>query len=278
VSLTFKGGPLSESPSEEVNYTLEGPAAKLMFQPFPRRVRIVVQGREVIDTTEGKLLHETGLLPVFYAPESDVDLSLLADSKHHTECPYKGIASYKNFIGGEKRDGNLFWHYPEPIEGVEWLRGYLAPYRARVRWFDEDEEIFWHLRDPYTRVDVRHSSRPVRVSLDGRVLAETAKPAIVSENGLPNRYYVPREDVNGELLLSERPPQPPPPPPPEAHCPYKGDVTWHSLKIDGETIEDAAWSYEDPFESALKAKGMLCFSHAKHPDLVTEVDGAPVEQ
>jgi uncharacterized protein (DUF427 family) len=268
VSLTFKGGPLSEAPSKEVNYTLEGPAAKLMFQPFPRRVRIVVQGREVIDTTKGKLLHETGLLPVFYAPESDVDLSLLADSKHHTECPYKGIASYKNFVGGEKRDGNLFWHYPEPIEGVEWLRGYLAPYRARVRWFDEDEEIFWHLRDPYTRVDVRHSSRPVKVSLDGRVLAETTKPAVLSENGLPNRYYVSREDVKGKLLPSST----------KTHCPDKGDATWHSLKIDGETIEDAAWSYEDPFESALKVKGMLCFSQAKHPDLVTEVDGVPVEQ
>lgn len=268
MSLTFKGGPLSEAPSEEVNYTLEGPAHKLMFQTFPRRVRIVVQGQTVIDTTKGKLLHETGLLAAFYAPESDTDLSLLADSKHHSDEPYKGIASYKNFTGGSKREGNLFWHYPEPIEGVEWLRGYLAPYRARVQWFDEDEEIFWHLRDPYTRVDVRHSSRPVKISLDGQVLAETDKPAIISENGLPNRFYVPREDVNGELLPSAK----------ESHCPYKGDATWHSLKIGGETIEDAAWSYEDPFESALKAKSMLCFSQAEHPDLVTEVDGKAAEQ
>ena len=62
-------------------------------------------------------------------------------------------------------------------------------------WFEEDEQVFVHPRDPYTRVDAIRSTRSVRVESDGVVLAESSSPVMVFETGLPTRYYLDRTDV-----------------------------------------------------------------------------------
>ena len=63
-------------------------------------------------------------------------------------------------------------------------------------WYEEDEQVFVHPRNPYTRVDAIRSSRRVRIELDGVVLAESASPVMVFETGLPTRYYLNRTDLN----------------------------------------------------------------------------------
>ena len=60
-------------------------------------------------------------------------------------------------------------------------------------WYEEDEEIFVHPRDPYHRVDVLQSSRHVKVRVNGEVVAETDRPRILFETGLPPRYYLPQK-------------------------------------------------------------------------------------
>ena len=62
-------------------------------------------------------------------------------------------------------------------------------------WFEEDEEVFVHPRDPHHRVDVLRSSRHVRVRIDGRLVADSARPCVLFETGMPARYYLPRADV-----------------------------------------------------------------------------------
>ena len=86
----------------------------------------------------------------------------------------------------------------------DWQRGVLD------RWLEEDEEVGGHPRDPYSRVDALPSSRHVVVSLDGVVLGDTTKPVLLFETGLPTRYYLPREDVNLDVLTptSNQPPAP----------------------------------------------------------------------
>jgi uncharacterized protein (DUF427 family) len=249
MSLTMRPGPLAGSPGDEVNFTIDGPKHRLFMHGFPRRVRARFAGETVLDTERGRFLHETGLLPVLYVPEEDVRTDLLEKTEHTTYCPFKGDAAYWTVRVGDRVAENAVWAYPEPNPESAWLRGHMAFYWNRMdAWFDEDEEVHGHLRDPFHRVDARDTSRRVRVLLDGKVVAETRRPKLLSETGLPNRYYIPAEDVRRDLLArSEK----------RTLCPYKGEATYWSL--DG--AEDAAWSYEQPLEDAARIGGYLSFDH-----------------
>ena len=203
MSLTFSAGPLSGHPPETVNYRIEGPAHKLLMHEFPRRIRATFGGQTVVDTTRAVLLHETGLPPQVYVPIEDIRADLIQPTEHHTYCPFKGTASYWTVTAGDQQAENAIWSYPEPNAEASWLQGYAGFYwDAMDEWYDEDERVEGHLRDPYHRVDVRRSSRHVRVRLNDSdtVLAETSRPLLLSETGLPNRFYIPAEDVRQDLL------------------------------------------------------------------------------
>lgn len=265
MALTFSRGPLAKRPAD-ANYTIEGPEHRLLFEDFPRRVRALFGGEVVVDTRRGKLLHETGLLPQLYVPEADVRTDLLERTDHKTHCPFKGDASYWTVrVGDRVAPQNAVWAYPDPIPGAAWLRGYHAFYpEAMDAWFDEDEEVLGHVRDPYHRVDVRRSSARVRVTVGGEVVAETDRPLVLSETGVPNRWYIPPEDVRRDVLQ-----------PSGTHttCPYKGIASYHTLQVGGRRIPDAVWYYPQPLENALKAAGHLSFSGE---GVQVEVDGQPV--
>jgi uncharacterized protein (DUF427 family) len=143
---------------------------------------------------------------------------------------------------------NAVWSYLEPNDSAAWLRGYQSFFfDAMDAWFDEDEEIAGNLRDPYHRVDVRDSSRRVRVLADGQVVAETDRPRLLSETGVPNRYYIPPDDVRRDLLE-----------PSATHsvCPYKGTASYHTLRVGGQRLPDVAWFYPAPLESAVKVRAI----------------------
>jgi uncharacterized protein (DUF427 family) len=240
MSLTRAHGPLAFPGPREVNYDLDGPKHRLLLHPFPRRVRAEVDGETVFDTVDGRLLHESNLLPVLYVPRSDVREDLLEPTDHHTHCPFKGSASYWTVAGRE----NAAWGYPDPLPGAAWLQGLVAFYFDRLdAWYDEDEPVRGHLRDPFHRVDARRSSRPVRITDGDELVAESTRAVVLSETGLPNRWYLPREDVKAPLRASEK----------RTHCPYKGDATyWHV----GDR-EDAGWSYEAPFDGVTVIAGLI---------------------
>ena len=261
MSLTLPQGPLSRRPAA-ANFHIEGPAHCLYFEDFPRRVRAVFAGETILDTRRGKLLHETRLLPQLYVPRDDVRTALLHPTDHRTHCPFKGDAAYWSVAVGERVAENAAWAYPQPTGQADWLEGYLAFYwRALEAWFDEDEEVRGHLRDPYHRVDVRATTRRVRVIVGNEVVADTRRPKVLSETGLVNRYYIPPEDVRPELLE-----------PSATHtvCPYKGTASYRSVVTDGRRVADAAWCYPEPLEDALRVRDHLCFDAE---GVVVEVDG-----
>ncbi len=90
----------------------------LYFEESPKRVRVMVGGETVADSRRAKLLHETGLLPIYYFPEDDVRLDLLEDSDHTTHCPFKGDASYWSVRAGDQVAENAVWGYPEPLDAA----------------------------------------------------------------------------------------------------------------------------------------------------------------
>ncbi|MGH4020269.1 MAG: DUF427 domain-containing protein [Pseudonocardiaceae bacterium] len=251
MTITISKGPLSSTPRDTVNYQIDGPAHRLLFDPFPRRVRAVFAGETVLDSARGMLLHESNLLPQLYVPSSDVRTELLEPTDHTTHCPFKGDASYWSVTIGDQRADNAVWAYPQPLPAADWLDGYVALYwKSMDAWFDEDEEVAGHLRDPYHRVDVRDSSRHARVIAGDELVAESHRPVLLSETGLPNRFYLPASDVRAELLeLSAT----------HTVCPYKGTASYRSLRTRSGLITDAAWYYPDPLDGVHAISGRLCF-------------------
>jgi uncharacterized protein (DUF427 family) len=133
-------------------------------------------------------------------------------------------------------------------------------------WYEEDEQVFVHPRDPYHRVDILESSRHVRVSINGEVVAETERPKVLFETGLPPRYYIPPEDVREDVLVeSEK----------NTRCPYKGVASYWSVEAGGERVENLIWYYPEPIPEAARIKGLLAFFNEK-VDL--EVDGERQER
>jgi uncharacterized protein (DUF427 family) len=251
MSLTLSAGPLARGAADTANYRIDGPAHRLFQHPFPRRVRALFAGRTVLDSERGTLLHETGLLPQLYVPREDVAAGLLAPSGHRTHCPFKGDASYQSVRVGDRAAQDALWEYRDPLPDAEWLSGLVALYWDSMdAWFDEDEEVTGHLRDPYHRVDVRPASREVRVLAGGAEIAVTRQAMLLSETGLPNRYYVPWRDVRTEYLE-----------PSATHtvCPYKGRASYRSLRVGDTHLPDAGWWYPEPLQDAARVAGHVCF-------------------
>jgi uncharacterized protein (DUF427 family) len=252
MSLTFGTGPLASRTAGAFNFDVSAaPEHRLYFHEYPRRLRALAGDRVVLDTVGAMLLHETGALPVPYVPLGDFDAELLERTDHTTHCPFKGDASYWSVRAGETVVENAVWAYEDPLPEAHWLKGYGALYwHKATAWFVEDERAFAHLRDPFHRVDVLDSSRPVTVRVDDRVVARSERPKLLFETGLPARAYVPRADVvPGALAESET----------RAQCPYKGESRY--LSVAG--VEDAAWTYEAPLPDAIKVQGHVCFDDGK---------------
>lgn len=135
------------------------------------------------------------------------------------------------------------------------VRDYVAFYWDRVdAWFEEDEEVFVHAKDPYTRVDCLPSSRTVKVVVNGETVAETDDSVMLFETGLPVRYYVPKHDVRQELLrASEK----------TTRCPYKGEAHYYSLEVGDEVFEDLAWYYRYPTAESAGIANHVCFPQGK---------------
>jgi uncharacterized protein (DUF427 family) len=263
VSLTASTGPFSGKSPGRFNFQFETPTGTVVFwEPVPQRIRGIVDGETVVDSTNAKLLHATGHLPVYYFPDEDVRTELLVASDTHTVCPYKGEASYHSLRIGDRVVDDAAWYYPEPVESAPFLAGHMAFYWNKVdEWYAEDEQLFGHPRDPYARIDVYPTSRRVRVSVDGQVIADSVRAKALFESNLPTRWYLPRDDVRLELLESSDK---------QTRCAYKGLASYWHVRI-GETVhEDLAWTYPQPQHDAEPVRDLICFFD-EHVDV--EIDG-----
>jgi uncharacterized protein (DUF427 family) len=149
--------------------------------------------------------------------------------------------------------GHAAWVYADPA-----LDGRVAiDFKALDRWFEEDVEAVGHPRDPFIRVDVRRSSRRVQVSIDGERVADSARPLVLFETGLPVRYYLPPEDVRLDLLTRT-----------DTHtlCAYKGQASYYSAG--GE--DDVAWFYPDPLPDSAEIRDQIAFLNER---VDVDVDG-----
>ena len=166
---------------------------------------------------------------------------------------------------GDRTIENAAWTYPHTSDGRPDLSGHIAfVWDSMDAWYEEDERIFKHPRNPFHRVDAIRSSRHVEVLADGETVAHSQRPTIVFETGLPARFYLPREDVRTELLT---------PTDSESICPYKGFASYWTLQMGDEAIEDVGWSYETPFPQQTAITDLMCFWPEKDARIRLMVDG-----
>lgn len=228
MTLMVGRGPFGHQPAGTFNFDV--PEKVIYVEDFPRRVRATKDGQTVLDSDRVKLVYEQGRLPRYSFPAGDINV----------EAP------------------------PDPH-----AEGYVVVAWDRAdNWFEEDEEVFVHVRDPYHRIDTVPTSRAVRVSLGGVVLAESTAVQALYETGLPARYYFPPDDVRLDLLE------------PSDHvtqCAYKGTAPHWSVTIDATLHPDVAWSYgsAEVRREGEPVRGLICF-YNERTDI--EVDGVPLER
>ena len=219
----------------------------------PKRVRTYLGGELVADTTRPKLVWEVPYYPAYYFPREDVRTELLTPNGQTRHSTSRGEAQNFTVKGGHREAEDAAWVYPD--SPVEELRGLIRfDWDSMDGWFEEDEEVFVHPHDPYSRIDILHSSRHVEIEVNGVTVADTHQPTLLFETGLPTRYYVPKPDVRLDLLT---------PTDTTSGCAYKGFARYWTVEAGGETFEDLAWSYPTPLPENVKIAGLVAFFNEK---------------
>lgn len=232
---------------------------RVRVEPSDKRVRVMLGGEVVADTARPLLVWEVPYFPTYYFPAGDVKTDLLVDSGEVRESPSRGAATqYMVKVNGSEGVG---YTYHEPK--IEELAGHYAfVWKTMDHWFEEDEEVFVHPRDPYTRIDIVASSRHVRVEVDGETVADTTNAFFLFETGLPTRYYIPKTDVRMDLLTETDH---------VTACPYKGTARYWSVTVDGETHDNLVWGYDAPLPESQKILGLVAFYNEKVDIYVDDV-------
>ena len=223
------------------------------IEPVPRRIRGVLAGQVVLDTTAAIYLWEWSNYPHYYVPVADVDSRFLVDEGREQRLRRGAARVFGLRVGDVSRAGAARVFGDDALPGLAGLA--RIDWAALDAWYEEDEQVFVHPRDPYTRVDAIRSTRTVRVELDNVVLAESSSPVLVFETGLPTRFYLNRTELNLAHLVAS---------PTQTECPYKGTTSGYwSVVVGGVTHPDLAWTYDFPTRQLLPIAGLVAFYNEK---------------
>ncbi len=251
MSLTKGSGPFGEAPDGSFNFDPHAPDDVLYVERTSRRVRVIFADEVIADSTDVRLLHPPGRTPTYLFPRRDVHIGWFEPSERRRFDPGMGEGTYWNVSVGNRTAEQATYSFEDPSSSASQIAGLIAfDWDSMDAVFEEEEQVFVHPRDPYTRIDVLRSSRSVRVSVDGTVVAASTRPRMLFESGLPVRYYLPREDVREDLLVPSYT---------TTRCPYKGTAHYWSLRVNGKLEHDIVWTYPEPFHDAEAVRGMLCF-------------------
>lgn len=235
------------------------------LEAVPRRIRGVLGGRTVFDTIRAVYVWDSPRYPQYQIPLADVEPSFLIDEDHPQRLRRGPVRRHGLQVGDLTRPGAARVYGSDADSGVADTVRFDWP--ALDAWYEEDEQVFVHPRNPYTRVDAARSSRTVRVELGGATLAESAATVMVFETGLPTRYYFDRLAVDYTHLT---------PTPTETACPYKGRTTaYWSARVGELEVPDVAWAYDFPARALLPIAGLVAF-YNERVDLT--VDGQALER
>jgi uncharacterized protein (DUF427 family) len=230
-----------------------------------KRISATVGGVTIADSTAVKMVWEIPYFPTYYFPAADVRMDLLTDSGETKRSPSRGTAALFDLTVSDRTIAQAARVWNE--SKIDEVARYVSfDWNAMDAWFEEDDEVYFHARDPYTRIDILQSSRTIRVEVDGVVVAESDKPRLLFETNLPVRYYLPKTDVRFEYLEATDT---------ATHCPYKGTARYWSINTTGTTHHDVVWGYDSPLPESQLVAGFVAFYNEK---LDIYVDGVLEEK
>jgi uncharacterized protein (DUF427 family) len=240
---------------------------ELRHEPVARRVRAELGGRTVLDSTRAVLVWEPRrVVPSYAVPVGDIRAELVAGQRGAVADGSVGLslpeASSRPILDPsvpfavhsaegqplELRSGGAVAAGFRPAD-ADLADHVVLDFDGFDAWYDEDERIVSHPRDPFHRIDVLPSSRHVRLELDGELLAESVRPRLLFETLLPTRFYLDQADVRVPLRPS----------PTRTWCAYKGEASYWSAEVGGELVPDLVWGYPEPLHDAAAVAGLLCF-------------------
>jgi uncharacterized protein (DUF427 family) len=226
-----------------------------------KRVRILLAGELVADTTSPLLVWEHPYYPAYYIPAADVRAKLVPAGADTDRLLGAAEVLTVEVPGGATAERAARRYPASPARQLN--DAVRFEWDAMSEWLEEDEPVYTHPRDPHTRVDILASSRHVHVEIDGVTVADSRSPRILFETGLPPRYYLPITDIRTELLR---------PSGSQSHCPYKGSAGYWSVDTGASLHEDIVWIYRSPLPESQKIAGLAAFYDEK---VDVFVDGVP---
>jgi len=223
-------------------------AKQVQVQRGGKRVRAYLAGQIVADSYAPLLVWEHPNYPTYYLPISDLTAELIPTGESRQQ-PALGTAEIMHVKVGPAVAERAALRYPDsPVTQIR--DAVRLDWAAMSEWFEEDEPVYTHPRDPHKRIDILSSSRKVRVEVDGVIVAESAQPRILFETGLPPRFYLPVTDLRMDLLRpSDR----------QTQCPYKGTASYWSVDTGTRLHSDLVWIYRTPLPESQKIAGLACF-------------------
>jgi len=236
---------------------------RVRVEKSDKRVRAMLGGEIVVDSLKPLLVWEVPYYPTYYFPAEDVQTDLLVETGETRRSPSRGEAT-QYVVKAGNGEGAAYAFLESEIKELE--GHYAFVWKTLDHWFEEDEEVYVHPRDPYSRIDIVPSSRRVRVEIEGVTVADSTNASFLFETGLPTRYYIPKTDVRMALLT---------PTDLATACPYKGTARYWSATIDGETHDNIVWGYDAPLPESQKVAGLVAFYNEK-VDII--VDGQKQER
>ncbi|MCV7102009.1 DUF427 domain-containing protein [Mycobacterium palustre] len=237
-------------------------AARGRIEAAPRRVRGYLGHELVFDTTAARYVWEVPYYPAYYVPLADVRTEFLRDENHPQKVQF-GPSRLHSLVGAGRIHQSAARVFD--ADGAGPLAGTVRFEWDALRWFEEDEPIYGHPRNPYTRVDALRSHRRVRVELDGILLADSGSPVLLFETGLPTRYYIDPTGIAFEHLE---------PSSTQTLCPYKGVTSGYwSVRTGAGLHPDLAWTYHYPLPAVGQIAGLVAFYNEK---VDISVDGVAV--
>ena len=246
MGLSWQQGPLGRNPNGQ--FLVPGMPERVLYaEPLRRRMRAELGGRTVVQSDDAVLLFEPGRYPVAYFPIADFADGALAPIERRTDHSELGETAWFEVVGGTRSAPRGAWQHVALPDHAAIVDGKVAlAWGAMDAFYEEDDRVLGHAADPYHRIDVRQTSRHLVVRAGGRVVADTTSPLVLYESGFAPRWYVPRDDANGEELAPEEL---------RTFCPYKGIASYY--EIDG--VEHAAWSYRSPIDDMAAIAGLVSF-------------------
>lgn len=251
MGLAWQQGPLSAHPVGRFLTAEPLPARLLFAERLRRRMRVRFGGQWIADSEDVLLLHEPAHYPVAYFPLESVRDGVLQPTARITQHQDLGPTSWFTVQAGDTTAERAAWQFVDPPKHAGELRDRVAfAWRAMDSFHEEEERIVGHAADPYHRIDIRRTSRHLRV-LDGdRVIADSTAPLVLYESGFAPRWYVPRSDVDLGALS---------PIALQTFCPYKGLASYWDI---GDRAA-AAWGYPEAWSEVARIGGLISFEPDK---------------